>query len=101
MESNTGHVFNLVSLYDRFQEVYDKRKPKGKRYALATILMGMFLAKLCGEDKPSGIAEWVKLREQWITRMLGLKRENMPHHNTYRRILADVIDEVEFENYPD
>ena len=53
MESNTGKVFNLVGLYNRFQEVQDKRKPKGKRYALATILMGMFLAKLCEEDKPS------------------------------------------------
>jgi len=98
MESNTGQVFNLISLYDRFQGVHDKRKPRGKRYTLATILMGIFLAKLCGEDKPSGIAEWVRLREQWITRMLGLKRENMPHHNTYRRILADVIDEAEFED---
>ena len=39
MESNTGQVLNLVSLYDRFQGVQDKRKPKGKRYALATILM--------------------------------------------------------------
>jgi len=97
MESNTGKVINLVSLYNRFQGVHYKRKPKGKRYALATILMEIFLAKLCGEDKPSGIAEWVKLREQWLTRMLGLKRECMPHHNTYRRILADVISETEFE----
>jgi len=97
MESNTGKVYNLVSLYDRFQGVHDSRKKRGKRYALATILMGIFLAKLCGEDKPSGIAEWVKLREQWITRMLGLKREHMPHHNTYRRVLADVIAEAEFE----
>lgn len=97
MESNTGKVYNLVSLYDRFQGVQDSRKKRGKRYALETILMGIFLAKLCGEDKPSGIAEWVRLREQWITRMLGLKRERMPHHNTYRRILADVIDETEFE----
>lgn len=97
MESNTGKVFNLVSLYTRFQDVQDTRKNRGKRYALATILVGMFLAKLCGEDKPSGIAEWVKLREKWLTRMLGLKRESMPNHNTYRRILADVIDEEEFE----
>jgi len=57
----------------------------------------MFLAKLCGEDKPIGIAEWVKLREKWLTRMLGLKRESMPNHNTYRRILADVVDEEELE----
>ena len=97
MESNTGKVINLVSLYTRFQGVQDTRKKRGKRYALATILVGLFLAKLCGEDKPSGIAECVKLREKWLTRMLGLKRESMPHHNTYRRILADVIDEEEFE----
>jgi predicted transposase YbfD/YdcC len=60
--------------------------------------MAIFLAKLCGEDKPSGIAEWAKHREKWITKMLGLKRECMPNHNTYRRILADVIDEEEFES---
>jgi len=98
MESNIGSVINLVSLYNRFQGLHDKRKAKGKRYELATILMGIFLAKLCGEDKPSGIAEWARLREQWITRMLGLKREHMPHHNTYRRVLADGIDEAEFED---
>ena len=89
MESNTGKVINLVSLYSRFQGMQDTRKSRGKRYALATILLGIFLAKLCGEDKPSGIAEWVKLREKWLTGVLGLKRGNMPHHNTYRRILAD------------
>ena len=98
MESNTGKVINLSGLYASFQALQDKRKPKGKRYALATVLLGMFLAKLCGEDKPSGIAEWVKLRGKWIAHLLGLKRESMPHHNTYRRILADAIDEQEFEH---
>jgi predicted transposase YbfD/YdcC len=77
--------------------VKDKRKNRGKRYVLATILLGMLLAKLCGEDTPSGIAEWVKLRAQWISSMLGLKRDSMPHHNTYRRVLADIINETEFE----
>jgi predicted transposase YbfD/YdcC len=97
MESNTGQVFNLGSLYSRFQGLADKRKPKGKRYALATILVGMFLAKLCGEDKPSGIAEWVALRGKWIASVLGLKRKSMPSHHTYRRTLADILDEQEFE----
>jgi len=27
----------------------------------------------------------------------GLERDNMPHHNTYRRILADGMDAEEFE----
>jgi predicted transposase YbfD/YdcC len=97
MECNTGKVINLGSLYARFQGLVDKRKPKGKRYALATIMLVMFLAKLCGEDKPSGIAEWGALRGKWLAGMLGLKRESMPSHHTYRRILAEVVDEEEFE----
>jgi predicted transposase YbfD/YdcC len=97
MESNTGQVINLGGLYERFCGLRDKRKAKGKRYALATILVGMFLAKLCGEDKPSGIAEWVALRGAWLAQVLGLKRKSMPSHHTYRRTLADYVDAQEFE----
>jgi predicted transposase YbfD/YdcC len=97
VECSTGKVINLGSLYRRFQGLRDNRKAKGKRYALETILLGMFLAKLCGEDKPSGIAEWVKLRAGMIVSALGLKRKEMPSHHTYRRILADVVDADEFE----
>lgn len=97
MESNTGQVMNLISLYERFEQLTDKRKAKGKRYGLATILMGMFLAKLCGEDKPSGMAEWVALRGTWIAQVLGLKRKSMPSHHTYRRALAENVDAHEFE----
>jgi predicted transposase YbfD/YdcC len=61
------------------------------------ILLGMFLAKLCGEDKPSGIAEWVALRGAWIAQVLGLKRKSMPSHHTYRRTLAEHIEAQEFE----
>ena len=97
MESNTGQVINLSSLYHRLGGLKDQRKPKGKRYALATILVGIFLAKLCGEDKPSGMAEWVALRGTWIAQVLGLKRKSMPSHHTYRRALADNVDAQEFE----
>lgn len=97
MKCNTGRVINLGSLYHRFEELTDQRKAKGKRYALATILLGMFLAKLCGEDKPSGIAEWVALRGKWLAQVLGLKRQSMPSHHTYRRILASGVDADELE----
>lgn len=97
MESNTGRVINLGSLYRRFQGLTDKRKAKGKRYALETILLGIFLAKLSGEDKPSGIAEWVQLRGEWLAGVLNLKRKDMPSHHTYRRILAEGVDEEELE----
>jgi predicted transposase YbfD/YdcC len=97
MESNIGQVMNLSSLYQRFEQLTDKRKSKGKRYALATILVGMFLAKLCGEDKPSGMAEWVALRGKWIAQVLELKRKSMPSHHTYRRALAENVNAEEFE----
>lgn len=97
MECNTGKIINLSKLYVEFEGLADRRKAKGKRYALATILLGIFLAKLCGEDKPSGIAEWVSLRGEWIAKVLGLKRKRMPSHHTYRRILADILDAQELE----
>ncbi len=97
MESNTGKVFNLSHLYGQFKQLTDKRKPKGKRYALETILLALFLAKLCGEDKPSGIAEWVQYRGEWLANVLGLKRKEMPSHHTYRRVLAEKVDQDELE----
>jgi predicted transposase YbfD/YdcC len=97
MKCNTGRVVNLSSLYAGFQKLKDKRKAKGKRYSLGMVMMGIFLAKLCGEDKPSGIAEWVKLRGGWIAQVLELKRKEMPSHHTYRRILAEAVDENELE----
>jgi predicted transposase YbfD/YdcC len=97
MESNTGQVLDVGKLYQQFAGLKDKRHARGKRYALAMILVSMFLAKLCGEDKPSGIADWVALRGKWIAQVLGLKRKSMPSHHTYRRVLAEVIDEQEFE----
>jgi predicted transposase YbfD/YdcC len=92
-----GFVFDLKSLYGRLKGLPDRRKARGKRYLLATILVIIFLAKICGEDRPTGIAEWAHHRMKWLTEMLGLERERMPHPNTYRRILAEVVDENEFE----
>ena len=64
MECNTGEerVFDVGSLYAKFCTLSDKRKPKGLRYRLETILVVMVLAKMCGEDNPSGIADWAKHR---------------------------------------
>ena len=59
--------------------------------------MIVFMAKLCGEDKPLGIADWAKNRQAELIKLLGLERQSMPNHNTYRRILAYAIYEDEIE----
>lgn len=99
MKSNIteGILFEIGSLYDRFRSMKDNRKARGKRYELTTILVLIVLAKLSGEDKPSGIAEWAQYRTRELCELLGLARKQMPHHSTYRRILEEVIDVQEFD----
>ena len=68
------------------------------RYSLGVILTLIVLAKICGEDQPSGIAEWAKHRTEMLVELLKLRRKVMPHHSTYRRILAEVVYVEELEH---
>jgi predicted transposase YbfD/YdcC len=99
MKCNTAEeqFFDVGSLYANFCQLRDKRKAKGMRYRLETILVVMVLAKICGEDNPSGIAEWAKHRTEFLCEALKLERKSMPHHSTYRRIAEDVICVEELE----
>jgi predicted transposase YbfD/YdcC len=99
MECNIqwGEFIDLGSLFACFQTLKDKRKRRGRRYSLALILLIILMAKVCGENHPSGIAEWAKHRASLLVEWLKLDRKEMPHHSTYRRILAEVIDVEELE----
>jgi len=92
-----GVIYDYGSLYDHFMEMKDPRKDRGKRYSLETLLVLIFLAKMSGADSPSAIAEWNKERQAELIAWLHLSYKRMPHHNTYRRVFADVIDEEQFE----
>jgi hypothetical protein len=97
MECITEVVFDVGSLYAHFQEMKDTGMARGMRYKLVTVLVMMVIAKLCGEDMPSGIADWVKYRAEQFIEMLKLKRKTMLHHSAYRRISEDEIDIEELE----
>ena len=56
--SENGIEFELGRVYARLEKLTDIRKAKGKRYSLITVLMIILMAKICGEDKPMGIADW-------------------------------------------
>lgn len=95
--SENGIVYEFGSLYDRFQQLADPRKAKGKRYSLLTLLVLIFLAKLSGKDTPVEIADWAQNEAQELAQLLGLKRDWMPHHNTYRRVFQNILSEEAFE----
>lgn len=95
--TETGLVFELGSLYTYLQAVSDPRKAKGKRYSLELLLVLMLLAKLSGEDKPSGIADWVAQRVEPLFALQLLPKKQAPSHMTYRRVLQDSVRPAEFE----
>jgi hypothetical protein len=89
-EQATGSIIHIGHLLDYLRRVKDGRKRRGIRYPLEVILALFILAKLCGENKVYGIADWVQLRSEYLIQALDLKlkRNCLPHHSTYRRILT-------------
>jgi len=92
-----GLVFDVDSLYAFLAKVRDTRKHKGKRYSLVSLLILMLLAKLGGEDKPSGITDWVAERKDQLIALKVLQRDQAPCHMTYRRVLQEIMDAQEFD----
>jgi hypothetical protein len=92
-----GVEYERGSVYDRLCRLTDIRKAKGQRYRLETNLMIIVTAKLCGADRPMEIAEWGQNHQEQIVKMLKLPKARLPHYNTYRRIMAHVVDQEEIE----
>jgi predicted transposase YbfD/YdcC len=93
----TGLIYDLNSLFAYLQRVKDTRKPQGKQYELVSLLVMILLAKLSGEDTPSGITEWVSHRIEKLVEMKILEKEKAPCHMTYRRVLREIIKPEDLE----
>lgn len=93
----TDLVVDVDSLYVELSRLTDQRARRGLRYALVTILVLIVLAKLSGEDRLSGIAEWVRHRATILAEALHWVKVRVPHRTTYSRILAHAVDIEEFE----
>ena len=87
----------MGSLYTYFQRISDTRNAKGKRLPAGSLLVLMMLAKLSGEDKPSGMADWVANRIDQFFEMKILAKKRAPSHMTYRRVLQNIVQPEEFE----
>lgn len=84
----TGVLYDVGSVYERLSKLTDVRKAQGKLYSLEMLMVVIVMAKLCGCDRPVEIADWAKNHADQIVKVMQLPRPRMPHHNTYRRILA-------------
>ncbi len=66
----SGIRYEVGSVYGCLLKLTDIRKARGKLYRLEDVLMIILLAKLCGEDRPSGIAEWAKNHQEVLVQLL-------------------------------
>lgn len=90
-------VFDHADLAAYLNQLTDIRSRRGKIYPLSLILTTVILAKLAGEDKPSGIAEWIRLRCAAFVELFNFKHQRMPCLNIIRWVLQSIISLDELE----
>jgi predicted transposase YbfD/YdcC len=95
--NENGVIYDADSLLAYLEKLSDPRQARGKRYQLTSLLVIIFLAKLCGQNRPVEIADWARNHTAELVRLLKLKRSWMPHHNTIRRVFQEILNEAEFE----
>lgn len=81
---------DALSVYQAFEQIRDGRHKRGVRYSSALILTLIVLAKLAGMTSLAGIAEWVRLRAGWLSKVLPHARGSFPCAATYSNVLRAV-----------
>lgn len=99
IKDDSGVLLNIGQLHEYLAKIPDKRKARGKRYSLAVLLLVIIFAKLSGENTPTGISDWAKLRKKELQIFFNCPREIKPGHNTIRRTMADNLDDDDLQQY--
>ena len=97
MNTTTEPTTTITSIAAIFAKMLDQRQPKGVRYPFQALRILLSLAKLCANDTPSEIADWVAHRGALLKEKLGLEWPRMPSLSTWQRLLGQNIDAAEFD----
>lgn len=81
---------DALSVYRAFEQIEDRRHKRGVRYSVALILTLIVLGKLSGMTTLAGIAQWARLRAEWLSQVLPGTRKNFPCAATYSNVLRAV-----------
>jgi predicted transposase YbfD/YdcC len=83
----------VLSIYAAMQQLSDRRRRQGRRYPLALMLTYLLLAKAAGETTLLAVAEWIRLRGNWLQTILPGVRGAFPCAATYSNVLRAVDPE--------
>jgi len=93
MSSVSGAV---GSLWDMLASVPDHRRPEGKRYPLASLLLIAVAAFLAGRRDQLGIVRWGKRLSQETLASIGISRGRVPAPSVWCELFQD-LDVISLE----
>lgn len=76
-----------MNLFERFEVLEDPRDVRGKKYKLIDILIMTIYGLLCGIKDYVNIADFMKLKEDYFTQLLGLEN-GTPSHDCLSDVFA-------------
>lgn len=79
-----------------FSGLEDPRVDRTKRHVLADVIVIAVLAVVCGADDWDDVSLFARIREAWLTELLGL-RHGVPSTSTFKRVFR-ALDPVAFAN---
>lgn len=78
-----------MTLFNRFEVLEDPRDIRGKKYKLIDILIMTIYGILCGLTDFTNIADFMKIKENYFTQLLGLEN-GTPSHDCLSDIFAKI-----------
>lgn len=78
-----------MNLFERFEVLEDPRDERGKKYKLIDILTMTIYGLLCGLKDFTNIADFMKLKEDYFTKLLSLEN-GTPSHDCLSDLYASI-----------
>ena len=78
-----------MNLFERFEVLEDSRDERGKKYELIDILIMTIYGLLCGLKDFTNIADFMKLKEDYFTKLLNLEN-GTPSHDCLSDLYASI-----------